>query len=221
MRDNDSTSPDIIQIRQKAGRFQNDLNLALGIAGPVSASSGGTGASVGGAIGAGGGVTSIVGGGSGSGGDDGGDLGGRCFGGDTLVTMADGPEKPIRETKLFSDVVMVPVVGGRVEHGRIIHRTETIYTDWLRVTFEDGRVVDVRPEHRYRTVGGDFVAIRDLQHVIHLNSEKKWEVMEITKKETLSGEMDFYNLGVEHTAKAYIAAGDWVSNIKPLDAFET
>src|SRR5262245_59330860 len=98
IRDNDSTSPDMMQARQRSGRNQNDLNLALGLAKRTSVTAGSAGGSVGAGSAAGGGIASVIGGGGGTGdgggGYGGGGEGGYCFSGDTLVRLMDGSEKP-------------------------------------------------------------------------------------------------------------------------------
>lgn len=204
-----------MQSRQKSRRNQNELNLNLALSNQQSVSVGGTGATVGGAISSGGGIGSYMGGGLG-----GGSGYEYCFAGNTPVLMADYSEKPIRETVLFQDSVIVPTNRGGLEEGQIIHRTETMYSKWLKITFTDGRVVEVRPTHRYRAAGGEWVAALELERSFHLNDDGLWEACEVIDRVWVEdGELDFYNIGVRHPAKSYVAAGDWVSNAKPSGEF--
>jgi hypothetical protein len=148
-------------------------------------------------------------------GGDGGDYGGLCFSGDTLVLMADGSSRPIRETVLYADFVAVPNENGRLEKGRIILRTETMFKAWVKITFEDGRVVEVQPNHRYRSHAGAWEFAVGLEESFHLDEHNKWITCAVVEIEPVTGDLDFYNIGVDHPAHAYVAAGDWVSNRKP------
>jgi hypothetical protein len=133
--------------------------------------------------------------------------------------MANGGEKPIRETLLYADTVVVPDENGKLEEGQIVFRTETMFSKWVKITFEDGRVVEVRPNHRYRVVGGGWTLASTLEQSFHLNETLHWEFCKVLSIELIEkkGELDFYNLGVRHPAHSYVAHGDWVSNLKLLE----
>jgi len=212
-----------MQARVRSGRFQNDLNLLLGVSTVQSASPGGTGASVGSATSAGGAVGSVIGGTGGGGGYGGGGGEFECFAGDTPILMANGSIKPIRETLLYADVVAVPDENGKLEAGRINYRTETMFHRWIKITFEDGRIVEVRPNHRYRDDAGGWVMASHLEYSFHLDETAHWVKCKVLSIELIEhGELDFYNIGVGHSAHAYVAHGDWVSNRKPrLEGYDT
>ena len=56
-----------------------------------------------------------------------------------------------------------------------------------------------------------------LEQSYHLDEFKRWQVCKVLSIEVMErhGELDFYNIGVRHPAHAYVASGDWVSNLKP------
>lgn len=216
--DDTTSDPDLIAARYRAGRsafFEVALTLAEQAENlkATSGASSGTGASTT----AGSEGTVFPGG-------DPGDYGGFCFAGDTMILMANGTEKPIRDTVLYADVVVVPDESGKLEFGQVIHRSETMFDRWVKLTFEDGRVVEVRGNHRYRSARGEWVFASVLEHSVHLDETGHWSICNVTSVETVDqkGELDFYNLGVRHKSHAYVAAGDWVSNRKPQfeDFFE-
>lgn len=219
MRDNAETAPDILQTRRRAGRFQNDLNLDLGLSKKQTASAGGTGASVSSAVSSGGGVSTIIGGGSGTGSTGGGGSyggGGYCFVGDTPVLMADGRSRPISSVEVLKDFVMVPQPDNSLAPGRVAFKSISIAEAYVMVTFEDGRITSCKPEHRYRNIRDGYEPILGLDMALHL-VDGLWTPMTVKKVERvkLAQPIRFYNIGVEDPQHAYVANGDWVANAKP------
>lgn len=211
MQDNRDTLPELILTRTRLGRNQATLNIELGLSTKQSVTSSQGGASAGTSIS--GGISGDGGGGFGGGGGGG---GGSCFSGDTLVNMFYGLHVPINLVELRS-YVEAPDENGDIRKGEVIGRSQRLYFGCLHVTFEDGRKVRVQPTHRYRNENGIYVPIAEADHSLHWVGED-WVRVKIVSKEQVREDVSepFYNLEIKDH-HAYMAAGDWVSNSKPIE----
>jgi len=216
MRDNEDTAPDIIETRARAKRGQDTLNIELGLSSKQSYSSD-SGASnsasaSGGTAGTGGGglVGDITVGG-------GGDSDGRtCFVGETPVLMGDGSKMPIGEIEPDM-LVMAFDQGGELYPARVIEVKTHTTDEYCEATFADGRVTGVTWEHLYWQGGAAFREFRHIDHTLNLAAGKFIRCHIKRKKNVvIEGEIDVYNLEVE-TYQTYIANGDAVHNLKPLN----
>lgn len=146
-----------------------------------------------------------------SGGGDGGEVL-PCFVGDTLIWMADGTSKMIQDIEVGKDIVKCFDLQGNLFVSKVTDKWIHEVDGYLRVCFDDGRVTDVTPNHRY-WMKHHFQPISEIESVFHYNSE--WQVCKTTKKETVRKPTIVCNITVEkyHT---YFANGDAVSNVKAL-----
>lgn len=213
MRDNQETSPDLIQTRRKAGRNQFDLNVELALSTKASVSSGTVNTQAGATPTT---TSVVVSGGSGGGGWTGGDTGDgieRCFLGSTLITLSNGHQVPIHMINP-KDYILVPQPNGDVKPGKVYHKQISLAKEWLQICVA-GKWVNVKPNHRFRARNGQWVEIAHLNEVIQ-RVDGRWELVPIDEKRVQITEHEalFYNFGVEDPVHAYIAADCWVSNAK-------
>jgi hypothetical protein len=76
-----------------------------------------------------------------------------CFTPDTLITMADGSEKPIGEVEVGEWIM---VRGGREQVTEVITRTNRVM---YQITFMDGRILNASEDHPLYVVDKGYAAI--------------------------------------------------------------
>jgi hypothetical protein len=137
-----------------------------------------------------------------------------CFVYATPILMANGTEKPIGEVEI-GDWVKAFDRNGLLINVKVIGKHIKLTTDSLLVRFADRRITHTNAVHRYWVLEDVFAAISLLDEVQHWNGTE-WRAVNIIDKEPVFDEILLYNLDVDvyHT---YIANGDGVHNLKPLE----
>jgi hypothetical protein len=213
MKDNYDTSPSLLESRYRADRGQETLNIELGLVTKQTVKENeSASASASNTVTGGGSV--IAGASSGSSG--GGTL---CFAGHTPVTLPDGSR--ITFKYLFNHFPRIRYIKcfderNRETKGEITHVYESVAYEYLKVTFSDGTIDEVKPEHRYFTVKGEYEPIRDLKgRFVATESGEPVQVMDFETVHAPDG-VKFYNMTVSEFHN-YCANGKRVSNLKPAD----
>lgn len=140
-----------------------------------------------------------------------------CFTYKTPILLENGKEKFIGEITVGTDIVKTFDKLGNVVNALCVGKWEHIVNDLMYVYFEDGRVTKTTPNHRYWQGGEDFLPIAFAGFVYHFDGNGFIKQKILSKIPVhLEQPVFVYNLTVDiyHT---YIAGGDAVSNLKPLD----
>jgi len=134
-----------------------------------------------------------------------------CFIAGTPITLTVGTRDIVDIHPL--DIVLAFDKDGKRVPKRVTDKFEHLVEEYTEITFADGRKTGLIEDHRYWTRNG-FTPIRDLEFVWHWDGA--WQQIEIVARATIKERVVVYNFTVEdlHT---YIANGDAVSNLKPLD----
>lgn len=141
-----------------------------------------------------------------------------CFIEGTPIQTPDG-DCYIEEIELETEpwLVLAFDANGKRIPKRVTDCFQHLVSGYTLVTFADGRQTGLIEDHRYWQMGEMFTPIRDIESVWHW--DRAWKEVRITNREYIEGEIILYNFTVEglHT---YIANGDAVSNLKPIDGGE-
>lgn len=161
-----------------------------------------------------------------SGGGDpggGGGGGGVCFVGDTLVTMADGSQKPIKYVQKGDRVMCFYYDEGRGEDVVVTEVVDDVYVhdehEYFRYRFSDGNQIGVTPEHPLYVRNGAFKiagSARLLDQFKGLDMQSRsLKDNRLVRAAWVAEPVPVYNLNVRffHT---YFANGIAVHNRKPI-----
>lgn len=202
-RDNNETSPSLLELRHRAGANQSTLNIELDLQSSPesgnSSSSAAPGASVIGDASSGAVPPQW-----------------SCFLGDTPFTLHGGER--IKFKKLYDEREKHKFAKSfndknEVVKGRILKVFRTLAYEYLFVTFSDGSQVGVKPNHKYFS-DGQYVPISELQDEFVSGVQ----VLDLKPVKNPKGAW-MYNATIKEYAN-YEADGKRVSNLKEPDIVE-
>lgn len=134
-----------------------------------------------------------------------------CFIGSTWISIPEG-EIPIEDIRI-GDVVLAFDQNGKRVPKKVTDRFEHLVQEYTNIIFSDGRVTGLIEDHRYWTMRG-FEPIRNLDAVWHWADH--WKQVAIIDRVKVKEEVIVYNFTVDEL-HCYVANGDAVSNLKPIE----
>lgn len=211
MIDNQDSSPEMIELRHRAKGNQSTINIESALSNKqVSSSS----------------SSSSVGGAGTSGTVLGGLVGGEipptyCFTGDTLFTLATDEKIPFKELYEKREQYIGRFArsfdrDGVQVQGKILDVLKTTASEFCQVTFLDGSIDEVKPNHRYLSDSLDYVEIRQLfGKCVVSETGRRLRVIAIKMRNASEG-IEMFNASIE-TYHNYVANGKRVHNAKRRD----
>lgn len=86
-----------------------------------------------------------------------------CFDKDTLVTLANGEEVPIKEINIGDNVLTYNIETNEYVDGEVYHiENGESDKDWLRLTFDDNSIIECTSDHKFYTKNRGWVKAMDL-----------------------------------------------------------
>jgi hypothetical protein len=141
--------------------------------------------------------------------------GNPCFLGKTMILMADGDSKTIRDV-MPGDYVLAFDNRGNIHKAKVLRHFIHGATERVDVRFADGRVTGTNATHPYWAGEDLFIPIGKFKGPALTYVDREWVESKIVSKRTVKPQKPFllYNLEIEEF-QTYIANGDGVHNVKP------
>lgn len=138
-----------------------------------------------------------------------------CFIGVTMIKLPHNGSKYIRDVKIDDWVQSFDPDTGELKEGQVSDTFQHRRGGYRLVEFDGGRTtgVDAAGQHKYWT-RPDFASIADLPQVFHWSNG--WHTQKIVGTRLIKESVIVYNFTVDKWHN-YIANGDAVSNLKPID----